>query len=119
MSYKFKYEICNWTSYRQLPKLVEVDFHWSEFGRYHDHLESMKAVCERTIEALMQAQKEGKQYVLFTHGASTSRPGRTTANSQVHKVMRSKEATPLVIRKECIKHHTAFVAAIRPLRKQD
>ena len=111
----FKKESGNWTQYRQLPRVTEVDFHYSEYGpRQIPYWEAMDAVREQTIEALQSAQQEGHRYVIFRHGFSTSRPGETTARSQVRSVMRNKIATPYIIRAECIQHNAVFVAAIRP-----
>lgn len=115
MSYKFKKEYIDWTEYRKLPDLEEVDFHWAGSGQYHDYDESMENVYSYTIGALRQAQLQGKKYVLFTHGSSTSRPGKKTARSQVRKAMQSSESTPYIIRKNSIQHPTVFVAAIDPL----
>ena len=75
----------------------------------------MQAVWDRALSALVEAQRSGKKYVLLTHGSTTSRIGKMTARSQVRKLLRSKEATPYVIRRESIQHDSVFVAAIRPL----
>jgi hypothetical protein len=77
----------------------------------------MGNVWERAFEALRGAHEQGAKYVLFTHGSSTSRLGKTTARSQVRGLMRSKEATPYILRSKCIQHDTVFVAAIRPKPK--
>jgi len=109
----------DWTQYRQLPSLMEADFHCSEYGRREGPREMpyedvMFDARDDALEALKAAQEQGIRYVLFTYGASTSRPGKTTARSQVRGLMRSKEATPYICRRECIQHETVFVAAIRP-----
>ena len=113
----FKRESKNWVVYRDLANLLEVDFHNGDsigsIGSYH---ENMDAVYIRSLNALINAQKNGKEYVLFTHGSSTSRIGATTSRSQVRKLMRSKDATPYIIRKNSIQHPTVFVAAIKPLK---
>ena len=112
----FKYAVRNWVEYRQLPDLVEQDFHWvgdDSAGSYHENMQTVLAVA---LNGLIAAQAAGKKYVLFTHGGSTSRPGMTTSRSQVRKLMGSKEATPYIIRRECIHQSTVFVAAIRPLK---
>jgi hypothetical protein len=107
----------DWKEYRQLPELVEVDLHHSERGpRQIPYYEAMDEVWGRCHGAIRDAHEQGKKYVLFTHGWSTSRPGRTTARSQVRGLMRSKEATPYVDRKRCIQHESVFVAAIKPKR---
>lgn len=116
---RFTKGVGNWTEYRKLGTYLEVDFHppetheqrHAEMMPYH---ERMWEVYGRTIDTLKQAQDEGYEYVIFTHGWSTSRPGQTTARSEVRKVMRSPEATPYIIRKDCIQHHSVFVAKIKP-----
>lgn len=115
----FKTEFRNWVEYRQFPNIMEVDYHWADSGKYGAYWESMQAVFDRTLQALRKAQEEGKSYVLFTHGHSTSHRGKATSRSQVRKVMRSKDATPFIIRRECIQHRSVFVAAIKPLPRTD
>jgi hypothetical protein len=113
----FKKEYRNWTEYRNLPNVQEVDLHLSKFGP-HDFWSSMEKVKSRTLDAIKSACEGGQvKFVLFTHGWSTSRRGRTTARSQVRSVMRSKDATPFIDRKRCIQHDSVFVAAIRPRRE--
>lgn len=116
----FKKEAGDWTEYRKLDGLMEHDFHRSEdkqasLESWRPYDERMEDVCDESIQAVKAAQQAGKKFVLFTHGTSTSRPGKTTSRSQVRKAMRSPEATPFVIRKDCIQHYSVFVAAIRPL----
>ena len=120
MTYKFKHESGDWKAYRKLPDFIEVDFHPQE-GEIDQppYWERMEQAYSRTIEALQRAQKTGKQYVLFTHGWSTSRIGKATSRSQVRKAMQNKEATPFIIRSECIQHDSVFVAAIKPLPDLD
>jgi hypothetical protein len=65
---------------------------------------------------LGEAQRNGRSHIMFIHGSSTSRPGQTTARSQVRKFMRSSAATPFIERKHCIQHDTVFVAKLRRLR---
>ena len=115
---KFKHEGGDWTRYRQLPNLVEVDFHPPDdhFVETPDRLpywEEMEQVRSATMEALKKAQGAGIDYVLFTHGWSTSRRGKPTSRSVVRGLMRSPEATPFIIRAECVQHRSAFVARIR------
>jgi len=115
----FKQESGAWTRYRKLPSVVEVDFHWSGEGRepgMFGYWDAMGRVHQTALESLEAAQEVGDRYVLFTHGWSTSRQGKTTARSIVRSLMRSPEATPYIIRKECIQHDSVFVAAVRPLR---
>jgi len=105
----------DWQNYRHLPSLVEVDFHYSDFGpRTIPYDEAMYNVWVDALEALKGAYQKGEKYVMFRHGASTSGPFRRTARSQVRNLMRSKVAPPYIIRKECIQHKTVFVAAIKP-----
>jgi hypothetical protein len=73
----------------------------------------MCEVEETVLKSLQRAYERGRPYLMFTHGGSTSRPGKTTARSVVRRVMRSKEATPYIQRSECIQHPTVFVAKIR------
>jgi len=112
----FNQENRNWTEYRKLPKLCEVDFH--PHDRYDDfrHLTYDEKIYwwhEKTCNALQSAYEGGFQWVLFLHGHSTSRPGKTTARSVVRGIMRSKDATPFIVRRECIQHPSVFLAAIR------
>lgn len=105
----------NWTEYRKLPgKVLERDFHDGrrEWGELHENV--MADVHERALSAIQQAQREGYDYVLFTHGWSTSRPGRRTARSVIRGLARSAEATPYILRSECIQHESVFVARVRP-----
>ncbi|KIF83289.1 hypothetical protein [Noviherbaspirillum autotrophicum] len=112
---KFRFEHRNWIEYRALPGLVEVDYHFAphdSFGAFHENVRHGR---ERTLAALANAQRAGARYVLFTHGRSTSGPGRTSMRSVVRGVMRSKEATPFIVRADCIQHPFVFLAAIHPL----
>jgi guanylate kinase len=111
----FKKESGDWKRYRRLPNVVEVDFHYSNHKReFVPYRQAMENVYADTLEALEKAHEEGKQFVLFTHGWSTSRLGKTTARSVVRTVMRSPQTTRYIIRRECIQHDSVFVAAIRP-----
>jgi hypothetical protein len=110
----FKKESGNWTKYRQLPNHCEVDFHRSEYGgRTIPYSEAMEEVATDALKALENAYQTRLSFVIFTHGSSTSRPGKTTARSQVRKLMRSSDATPYIIRRDCIQHESVFVAAIK------
>ncbi len=107
----------DWKEYRKLPDQLEVDFHRSGVDGRNTHGSyqyNMELVYADAIESLKKAHAEGKQSVLFTHGCSTSRIGQTTSRSQVRKAMRSKEATPYILRPKCIQHDSVFVAIIRP-----
>jgi len=115
----FKNDRRNWVEFRLLPDLVERDFHWSSDKPSGDYYDNMQAVWNTALSDLIVAQRDGKKFVLFRHGWSTSGIGKTTARSQVRKLMRSKDATPYVIRRECIQHDSVFVAAIRPCHSDE
>lgn len=108
-----------WPEYRKLPGVREIDLHWS--GRPGDrarkglaYWEAMDGVRTFVLEQLQSAfEDRDVLHLLITHGASTSRPGKTTARSVVRGIMRSKEATPYIHRARCIQHETVFVAALR------
>jgi len=104
----------DWKDLRNLPGLREVDFHFGS-GQRGEFWKNMTEVADIVEKALRDAQTEGSKYVMFNHGHSTSRPGRTTARSIVRDRMRSKEATPFIIKNQSIQHDTVFVAAVRPL----
>ena len=76
----------------------------------------MAEVTDIVQSSLAEAQRKGRQYLMFIHGKSTSRRGKTTARSQVRNFMRSKAATFLIERKHCIQHETVFVAKVRQTR---
>lgn len=111
----FKQDGGNWVRFRDFDKLMEVDFHWAEEKSSSSYWENMDAVWNRALSALKKAQVEGVQYVLFTHGHSTSHMGKITSRSQVRKLMRSPIATPYLLRNQCIQHSSVFLAAVRPL----
>jgi hypothetical protein len=107
----------DWTRFRGLPDLEELDLHFSERERgprTTSYSEAMANVYELVLSGLEAAYRGGStKYLLITHGHSTSRPGQTTARSQVRRLMRSSDATPYIVRKNCIQHCSVFVAAIR------
>lgn len=110
----FKKKTGDWTRYRQRGRYLEVDFHYSDYGqREIPYMQAMENVRDKVMQALKDAFEKELEYVIFTHGWSTSRPGRTTARSQIRRLMHSKEATPYIIRNQCIQHESVFVAAIR------
>jgi hypothetical protein len=109
----------NWTDFRQQFNLTrddEVDLH---FGRRDPsaltYAEAMGKIEELIRTRLKAAQKKGRPYILFVHGWSTSRPGKTSARSMVRQFMRSSEATPYIERRGCIQHDTAFLAKIKSI----
>lgn len=105
----------DWVQYRQLPgKMREVDFHpgrrdpsKAEYG------EAMAEVYSDGLAELRKAQEAGCDWVLFRHGCSTSRPGATTARSQLRALLRSGDSSPFVVKARSIQHDTVLVAAIR------
>jgi hypothetical protein len=108
----FMHENGNWTDYRKLPNYLEIDLHRGEgYGGYGEQMEEIR---EDALKILASAQNEGKKYVIFCHGHSTSKIGKTTTRSVIRSVMRSKEATPYIIRSKCVQHYSVFVAAIKP-----
>ena len=94
---------------------MEVDFHHGPQDCDEiQYCDAMAEVREEALEALKKAHNQGIRYVLFTHGHSTSQGfSHTTARSQVRGLMRSRDATRYITRKECIQLRSVFVAAIR------
>jgi hypothetical protein len=120
---KFKQGSGSWKQYRALPgEMTEVDFHRCPEDRHPDdrdrewvpYAAKMGQVEHDALEALKDAYERGVNWVLFTHGWSTSGPFKMTSRSVVRQLMRSKEATPYIRRSMCIQHESVFVAAIRP-----
>ena len=110
----FKKYTGDWTDLRKLAP-CEIDYHADPNERDGlGYWERMDETFKGALEILKHAQEDGHTYVMFRHGSSTSRWGATTHRSQIRKLMRSKEATPYIIRKDCIQHRSVFVAAIRP-----
>jgi hypothetical protein len=115
MSRTFQKGSGDWTQYRSmrdLSKSDEIDLHFGKrrSGSYEDAMAEITVIVEK---GLREAQRNGRPYVMFTHGRSTSRPGQTTARSQVRTFMRSSAATPFIDRAHCIQHETVFVARVR------
>jgi hypothetical protein len=111
-----KREDGNWVDYRKRLGLSaddEVDLHFGrrDFGVPYSNV--MADVERRVEESLRKAQENGRPYLMFVHGHSTSRPGQLTARSVVRKFMRSKEATPFIVKAHSIQHRTVFIAKIR------
>jgi hypothetical protein len=110
----------NWTQYLSmfaLSKGDEIDLHFGQRDKSIRYDEVMAEVTDIVHSSLAEAQRKGRPYLMFVHGRSTSRRGKTTARSQVRNFMRSKAATPLIERKHCIQHETVFVAKVRPVSK--
>jgi hypothetical protein len=112
MTTKFQSGSGDWTQYRtQLnrSKSDEIDLHFGKRDASSMSYDQAMAELTGIIEAnLHKAQRKGRSYVMFTHGWSTSRVGKTTARSQVRSFMRSKAATPLIDRRGCIQHDSVF-----------
>ena len=111
----------NWTDLRGLFGITrddEIDFHFgrSDFGTPYEKV--MVEVASLVEGKLRKAQEKGRPYVMFIHGWSTSRRGKTTARSVVRAFMRSSTATPLIERAGCVQHETVFVAKIRHARRK-
>jgi len=113
MSYKFQTGSGDGREWKKRLDTFVVDYHDGEDHgmEYWEHLVDF---YNRTMTALIKAQKEGYGFILFTHGSSTSRQGKQTARSEVRKIMRGKKGTPFIIRKNCIDYGSSFLAAIRP-----
>ncbi len=105
----------DWKRFRDLPGVREVDFHWSDDGpREVDYWEAMEEVHRVALNALKNAQADPDiNYVLFTHGWSTSGPFKMTARSVIRSLMRGKESTPYIVKAKSIQHDSVFVAAMK------
>lgn len=107
----------DWTRFRAELGLRggdEIDLHFGKRDpRVQSYDEAMAEVAELVEAKLREAQTEGRPYLMFRHGGSTSRSGRTTARSVVRQFMRSKAATPFINRSQCIQHDTCFIAKLR------
>lgn len=103
----------DWKKYLKLEGRVrEYDCHFGEEHGYAFY-ELMDKVYNDVLDVLKQEHENGGDWVLITHGWSSSGRGKITARSQVRKLMRGKDATPYIDRKRCIQHDSVFVAAIR------
>jgi hypothetical protein len=116
-----KREQGDWVSYRKrfgLSEADEIDLHFGQRDRnvaaYYDVMNDVEELVKRSLQ---KAQENGRPYVMFVHGYSTSRPGQTTARSVVRGFMRSKEATPFIVKAQSIQHPTVFIAKIRMQRQ--
>ena len=88
----------HWTRYRKLLGVVEVDLQRNE---------AMYVAKEYILGVLKLAYENGTPYVLFIHGWS-NRP-----RTEVRKVMRSKDLSSYLNRRESIEHESVFVATIK------
>lgn len=102
-----------WHEYRTFGKVYEIDFHRGRRDPDLSYWDAMAQVGRDVFDALKFAQRNGYDFVLFTHGWSTSRLGATTSRSMVRGLMRSPEATPFILRSRSIQHESVFLAAIR------
>jgi hypothetical protein len=83
----------SWRQYRSELNLSESDEINLHFGKRDpfsmSYEEAMAGVTDLVVASLVEAQRNGRRYVMFNHGSSTSRRGKTTARSQVRNFMRS------------------------------
>ena len=112
----------DWKEYEKLGTFLSIDFHPpdSQEERLADMMpfyQRMELVTVRSIATLKEAYEQNIEYVIFRHGWSTSGIGKTSARSKVRAAMKSPEATPYIVRKECIQHGSVFVAKIKPNKK--
>ncbi len=118
MSTKFEQAGGDWVALlaRLGGGFTSVDFHRSGSEKYPGpYWERMQEVHDDSLGALRAAHGSGVPYVVFRHGWSTSVGWKkTTSRSVVRELMRSKEATPYIVRSKCIQHDSVFIAAIRP-----
>ena|SRR6185312_15405982 len=111
-----KHEHGNWVEYRkrfELSQADEIDLHFGRRDVAKSYAKAMTEVAQVVEDSLRKAQENGRRHLMFVHGWSTSRPGQTTARSVVRGFMRSKEATPFIVKSESIQHPTVFVAKIK------
>jgi len=118
----FKIDDGDWTRFRSLPGVQELDLHLSgckgEPADWTPYYERMSDIYDSVLQTLRTLQSdESVLRLLIRHGRSTSRPGKTTSRSQVRKLMRSRDATPYIIRAQSIQHPSVFVAALRKIAK--
>jgi hypothetical protein len=110
----FKKDTVDWKEYKALPRVSQVDFPYSKGEptnvMYFVELSNTRAMA---LDALQIGFERGDKYVIFTHGHAASTIGKTTARSQVRALMRSKEASPYIVREECIQQEEVFIAALR------
>jgi hypothetical protein len=108
-----KYE-GDWLDLRkQYPERIEIDFHRGRRTYDKPYGECMGEVHTETLDAIRDAYERGIPYLLIGHGNSTSGPFRTTACSVVRSLLRSKEVTPFVDRKNCVQHRSCFLVALK------
>jgi len=112
---RFKVGNGDWTKFRLLGSYIEVEgYHPNGEDDGLSYWERMERTYTWALKNLIKAQEYDVEFVIFTHGWSTSGLGKTTHRSQIRKLMRGKDASPYITRKNCIQHDSVFVAAIRP-----
>ncbi len=120
---KFQIGSGDWTRYRSLPGLMEVDLHFSDYRRSWDeppvpYWETMNKIEEIVLRELEEGFNDpNTKHVLYMHGKSTSRNGKQTSRSVVREIMRGKAATPYIDRRCCIQHDSVFVAALKQRKR--
>jgi hypothetical protein len=118
---RFSRENGDWKLFRSrftLEPTDEIDLHFGRRDPWTPYGHVMADVRRLVEQSLKTAQENGRPYVMFIHGSSTSRRGKMTARSVVREFMRSPDATPFVDRKGCIQHQTVFLAKIRQVGGQ-
>lgn len=98
---------------------IECDFHRGRRPYHKPYWECMGEVYRETLDTIRDAYERGVPYLLIGHGYSTSAPFRTTACSVVRSVVRSKEVTPFVDRKNCVQHRACFLVALKHRVRKD
>ena len=102
-----KREHGNWVEYRKhfgLSPDDEVDLHFGSRDPGVSYDDVMADVERLVQERLRKAQENKRPYLMVVHGRSTSRPGQSTARSVVRRLMRSREATPFIVKAHSIQH---------------
>ena len=90
----------------------EVDSDRPAYCMFDDDV--MADVENRVRQSLKAAQEARRPDVMFIHGVVNLAVRQTTARRAARGFIRSKPATPLVVRADCIQHKTVFIAKIRP-----
>jgi hypothetical protein len=104
----------DWLELRRQYAPREVDLHFSGSGSDEPYWKKMDEVRELVEAELRRAHADGVPWLLFRHGYSTSEGWRdTTSRSIVRSLMRSKQATPMIVRRECIQHGAVFLVRLR------
>jgi hypothetical protein len=114
-----KKETGDWKRFRErfgLARTDEVDLHFGRRDPRTPYWEIMDELRELVANREKRAQQNGRPYLMFVHGWSTSRAGQTIARSAVRGFMRSTAATPFIERAKSIQHETVFPAKIRPAK---